>query len=98
MTETDLMKWVWLQDACEIEEWLQCSLSKVVHDVESQNVLLFTPKHNRPDMRGAIAYAKRVSGDVKIVQIFEDEQLITVYVKQKGEWGDEWVCKIPPRK
>ncbi len=97
MTETELMKWVWLQDACEIEDWLQCELSNVLHDVKTKNVLLFTPKHNRPDMRGAIAYAKRVNGDVEVVQILEDENLITVYAKQKGEWGDEWVCRIPQR-
>ena len=75
-----------LDEGYEARELLQCAVKNVEHIPYLHEITYRLPKHNCPNMSGAIIFAKMCDPSVKRVNVYEDNSLINVYFKK----GDCW--------
>ena len=75
-----------LDEGYEARELLQCAVKNVEHIPYLHEITYRLPKHNCPNMSGAIIFAKMCDPNVKRVNVYEDKRLLNIYFKN----GDYW--------
>jgi len=86
MIDAKAKEWAIGKKSYSTERLLQCNIEKLTYDFETKVVNFYLPQHNCTDMRGAITVAKRVSPDVQMINVYEDENLINIYLKIADKW------------
>ena len=86
MIDAHVKKWSVGKKSYSAQDLLQCKIERATYNFETKVVNFYLPQFNCTDMTGAIAFAKRTMSDVEQIHVFEEENLINIYLRIADKW------------